>query len=83
MWQDNERVKLNWLLLTMLFGTFLILIFIALYLILYKGLPGRGWKKGLFFGIVLGAIFDRFGVIEKDEQRMARRIERRSDSMAS
>lgn len=46
----------NWLLLTMLFGTFLIIIFIALYLILYKGLPGKGWKKGLFFGVMIGFI---------------------------
>lgn len=46
----------NWLLLTMLFGTFLIIMFIALYLMLYKGLPGKGWKKGLFFGLMIGFI---------------------------
>ena len=46
----------NWLALTMLFGTFLIIIFIVLYLILYKGLPGKGWKKGLFFGAMIAFI---------------------------
>ncbi len=40
----------------MLFGTLLILIFIALYLTLYKGLPGKGWQKGLFFGLMIGFI---------------------------
>ncbi|MBL7162309.1 MAG: hypothetical protein ISS57_06860 [Anaerolineales bacterium] len=46
----------NWILLTMLFGTFLTIIFIILYLILYKGLPGKGWQKGLFFGVMIAFI---------------------------
>jgi len=46
----------NWILLTMLFGTFLIIIFIILYLILYEGLPGKGWQKGLFFGVMIAFI---------------------------
>lgn len=45
-----------WLSLMMLFNLFLIFIFISLYLILYKGLPGEGWKKGLFFGVMLALI---------------------------
>ncbi len=46
----------NWLLLTMLFSIFLVAAFITLYLVLYKSLPGTGWKKGLFFGLMLGVI---------------------------
>lgn len=46
----------NWILITMLFNIFLIIIFITLYLILYKGLPGQGWKKGLFFGVMIALI---------------------------
>ncbi|MCD4752852.1 MAG: hypothetical protein K8R40_07270 [Anaerolineaceae bacterium] len=43
----------NWILLMMVFGTFLTIIIIILYLILYEGLPGKGWQKGLFFGVMI------------------------------
>ncbi|MEW6042143.1 MAG: hypothetical protein AB1633_11545 [Elusimicrobiota bacterium] len=46
----------NWLLLTMLFGIFLEIVFIILYLLLYKSIPGTGWKKGLSFGLMIGFI---------------------------
>jgi hypothetical protein len=46
----------NWILLTMLFGVFLVIAFIALYLVLYKSLPGTGWRRGLFFGLMLSVI---------------------------
>ena len=45
-----------WLGLTMAFSVFLVAVFITLYLTLYNELPGRGWRKGLFFGVMLGAV---------------------------
>ncbi|MEW6529023.1 MAG: hypothetical protein AB1391_03985 [Candidatus Micrarchaeota archaeon] len=46
----------NWLLLTMLFSIFLEIVFIILYLLLYKSIPGTGWKRGLSFGLMIGFI---------------------------
>ncbi|MCK5137646.1 MAG: hypothetical protein KAR19_17810 [Bacteroidales bacterium] len=46
----------NWILVTLLFGTVFIIVCIILYLILYRSLPGQGWKKGLFFGLMVGFI---------------------------
>lgn len=46
----------NWLMLTMLFGALLVTAFIALYLVLYQSLPGSGWRKGLFYGLMLGGV---------------------------
>lgn len=46
----------NWILMNSLFGTLLIVVFIGLYLVLYNSLPGTTWRKGLFFGVMLGIV---------------------------
>ncbi len=46
----------NWLLLTLVFSIFLMVLWIVLYTFLYKAIPGEGWKKGLFFGLALSFI---------------------------
>jgi hypothetical protein len=45
-----------WLLLTFLFGIIFTVLMIALYLLLYERMPGIGWQKGLFFGLMVGFI---------------------------
>ena len=46
----------NWIILTMVFGIFLMIIWIFLYKMFYQCLPGKGWTKGLCFGIIIGFI---------------------------
>ena len=46
----------NWIILTMVFGIFLMIIWIFLYKLFYSSLPGKGWIKGLYFGIIIGFI---------------------------
>lgn len=46
----------NWILLNSLFSIALIILFIAFYLLVYKSIPGYGWKKGLSFGLILGIV---------------------------
>jgi len=46
----------NWIMLTMVFGIFLMFFWIFLYKLFYLSLPGKGWKKGLYFGIIIGLI---------------------------
>ena len=46
----------NWFLITTLFNIIIIIVFIALYLLFYKSIPGAGWIKGLFFGIIFGFV---------------------------
>ena len=46
----------NWLGLTFLFGILFTVLIIWLYLLLYPGLPGHGWQKGLFYGLMVGFI---------------------------
>ena len=46
----------NWIILTMVFGIFLMIVWIFLYRLLYSSLPGKGWIKGLYFGIIIGFI---------------------------
>jgi len=46
----------NWVLLSFLFGSVLISIWIVLYLIFYKSIPGKGAIKGLVFGLILWLI---------------------------
>lgn len=59
----------NWILLTMVFGIVLMIIWIILYRYTYIIIPGKGWIKGLIFGLVLGFIksipeaFNQFMVI--------------------
>jgi hypothetical protein len=43
----------NWVLLNAAFGTLLQLFFIIAYVILYTSLPGKGWRKGVSFGMML------------------------------
>ncbi len=59
----------NWILLTMIFGIVLMIIWIILYRYVYVILPGKGWVKGLVFGLIIGFIkavpeaFNQFMVI--------------------
>ncbi len=46
----------NWIFLTMVFGIFLMIVWILLYRLFYSSLPGNGWIKGLYFGIIIGFI---------------------------
>lgn len=46
----------NWILVTLAFGTFLITVWILLYLLLYTSIPGKNWVKGLCFGAIIGFI---------------------------
>ena len=46
----------NWIILTMVFGIFLMIIWMFLYKLFYLSLPGKGWIKGLYFGIIIGFI---------------------------
>jgi len=46
----------NWFLITTLFSIIIIIVFIALYLVFYKTIPGKGWIKGLFFGGIFGFV---------------------------
>lgn len=46
----------NWLALTFLFGILFTVLVIWLYLLLYPSLPGRGWQRGLFYGLMIGII---------------------------
>jgi len=46
----------NWIILTMIFGIFLMVFWIFLYKLFYLSLPGKGWIKGLYFGIIIGFI---------------------------
>ena len=46
----------NWILLTLLFGTFLTIVWIVLYLLFYRSIPGVRWRKGLFYGLIIGFI---------------------------
>lgn len=46
----------KYLSLTMLFGVFFVALLIILYLLLYRSLPGQGWKKGIFFGLMASCI---------------------------
>ncbi len=34
----------------------LITLFIVLYLLFYKSIPGKGWKKGIVFGLMIWII---------------------------
>jgi hypothetical protein len=45
-----------WLGLTFLFGIVFTVLIIGLYLLLYPSLPGSGWQKGLFYGLMVGVI---------------------------
>lgn len=46
----------NWLALTFVFGIVFMVLIICLYLLLYSSLPGNGWQKGLFYGLMVGVI---------------------------
>ncbi|MEW6406894.1 MAG: hypothetical protein AB1649_34385, partial [Chloroflexota bacterium] len=46
----------NWILLTMIFGIFMLAFWIFLYNLLYNSLPGKKWVKGLSFGLLIGFI---------------------------
>lgn len=46
----------NWILLTMIFGILLMIFWILLFKYCYPCLPGKGWLKGLVFGLIIGII---------------------------
>ena len=46
----------NWIMLNSLFSIILTSIHIVLFLIIYKGLPGNKWSKGIFFGVMVGLV---------------------------
>ncbi|MDH5219180.1 MAG: hypothetical protein OEX19_15860 [Gammaproteobacteria bacterium] len=46
----------NWMFLRTVFLITMLAIMIKIFLILYSSLPGVGWKKGLYFGLMLGII---------------------------
>lgn len=46
----------NWLALNMLFSLVLIGWITMLFVVLYPGLPGQGWQKGIFFGLMLATL---------------------------
>ncbi len=46
----------NWIVLTMVFGIILMIFWIFLFKYCYSCLPGKGWIKGLIFGITIGII---------------------------
>ena len=46
----------NWIILTMFFGILFMIFWIFLYKLFYLSLPGKGWIKGLYFGIIIGFI---------------------------
>ena len=53
----------NWISLMAVFGIIHGAIVIILYLLLYKGIPGTGWRRGLIFGLmcwVIGTVPEAF-----------------------
>jgi hypothetical protein len=46
----------NWIFLMALSSIILITLFIVLYLLLYQSIPGKGWKKGIVFGLMIWII---------------------------
>lgn len=43
----------NWMFLRTVFLIAILAIFIKFFLLFYSNLPGEGWKKGLYFGLIL------------------------------
>ena len=48
----------NWIMLNVIFSIIFTAILILLYLKLYESIPGKYWKKGLSFGLIIGLIKD-------------------------
>jgi len=46
----------TWLLFNQIFSLAFFILFIALFLLLYPSLPGTGWHKGLFYGVMIGVV---------------------------
>jgi len=46
----------NWIMLNTIFSIIFIAILILLYLKLYEGIPGKSWKKGLSYGLIIGFV---------------------------
>ena len=46
----------NWIMINVGFSIVFIAILISLYLLLFKSIPGTGWKKGLSFGLIIGIV---------------------------
>jgi hypothetical protein len=44
----------KWIFINFLFSTFYSVICIILYVVLYNSIPGKGWRKGVFFGCMIG-----------------------------
>ena len=58
-----------WLAINTLFSLFLFIMFVIVFVFFYPSLPGKGWLKGLYFGIIISFIknlpeaFDQWIVI--------------------
>jgi hypothetical protein len=46
----------NWIALTLGFSLILESFVIFLYILLYNAIPSKGWKKGLFYGLIIGLL---------------------------
>lgn len=46
----------NWMQMRTLYNIVILAILIKLFLIFYTNIPGNGWQKGLWFGLMLGVI---------------------------
>jgi len=46
----------NWIMLNAIFSIIFVAILILLYLKLYESIPGKGWKKGLSFGLIIAFV---------------------------
>lgn len=46
----------NWILLNAVFSIIYIVILIILFILFYESIPGKGWIKGLSFGLILAVV---------------------------
>ena len=52
-WKPVESYTASWFISSFVISLILFMIIAAVYGVLYKGLPGDGVKKGLWFGIII------------------------------
>ncbi len=46
----------NWIIMNALFSLVFLAILVFLFVLIYKGLPWKGWKKGLAFGLIVAFV---------------------------
>ena len=59
----EEMMSTNSLVLSNIFGIVISFIFTLVYAVLYKGIPGKGFKKGMIYGILLWLVGALSGLI--------------------